>query len=62
MNSTTIIIGMATCTVASAVLQICLNGAGKQSEAQMVDMATKALIGGTALTAFAKVIKVIATL
>lgn len=62
MNSTTIIIGMATTTVASAVLQIVLNGNGKQSEAMMVDSVTKCLLGVTAITTFAKVVKAIATL
>lgn len=51
-----IIIGMASLTVASAVGQHILSSIGKQSEAQWIDLATKCLIIGTAVTAFFKVV------
>jgi hypothetical protein len=61
-GGTVLIIGMATATVASAVVQGIFNGVGKQTESQYLDLATKSLLAVTAVTVFAKVIKAIASL
>jgi hypothetical protein len=57
-----LIIGMATITVASAVTQKIFSAVGKMDEAQYLDLATKSGLVVTSLTAFAKVVKVIAGL
>ena len=62
MNGNTIIIGMATLTVASAVTQKIFSSLGKMDEAQYLDFATKSLLAVTGLSAFAGVIKAITRL
>jgi hypothetical protein len=57
-----IIIGMASCTVASAVIQGIFNSVGKQTEAQYLDLTTKSGLAITAITIFAKVIKAMSIL
>jgi hypothetical protein len=52
----TTIVTMTVITVGSAVAQKVLEGAGKTSESQMMDLATKAGIATTALVVFAKFI------
>lgn len=58
----TMIVGMATGVVASAITQSILNSFGKQTEAQYVDFATKGAIGITALGVFARLIKSLVSL
>ena len=60
--NTTIIIGMATVTVASAVTQKVFMSVGKMTEAEYLDLATKAGLGTTSLTIFATFIKAVANL
>jgi hypothetical protein len=57
-----VIVGMATLTVAGAVTQKILEGAGKNGAAQFVEMATIAGLGTTALTIFATFIKAVSRL
>lgn len=52
----TTIVTMTVITVGSAVAQKVLEGAGKTSESQMLDLATKAGIATTALVVFGKFI------
>lgn len=56
------IVTMTVITVGSAVAQKVLEGAGKTSESQMMDLATKAGIATTALVVFAKFIGTLRTL
>ena len=56
---TGIIIGMASATVASAVMQKIFTSVGKSDEAQMLDFATKCGLVVTAVTVFASVVKAI---
>lgn len=60
--SITIIIGMASVTVGSAVAQKIFSSVGKSDEAQYLDLATKAGLATTALTIFATFIKSVAKL
>lgn len=58
----TMIVGMATGVVASAIVQGILNSFGKQTEAQYVDFGTKCSIGVTSLVVFSKLIKSLVSL
>lgn len=57
MESTTIIIGMAGVTVASATTQMILKALGKKDESAILDFTTKCLLVGTAAASFASVAK-----
>lgn len=59
---TGIIIGMASLTVGSMVLEAILKKGGRIDEASYVSMTTTALMGITALTTFVKLVKVIKSL
>jgi hypothetical protein len=59
---TSVIVGMAVATVASAVTQGILQSTGKQTEAGYVDLATKSGMAVTALTIFAKFVKTLSGL
>lgn len=62
MDSTKIIIGMASATVASATIQIILKALGKKDESAILDFTTKCLLVGTAATSFAAVTKSLLTI
>lgn len=57
--NTTIIVGMTSVTVISAVAQKIFSAVGKNDEAQYLDLATKAGLATTSLTIFAGFIKAI---
>jgi hypothetical protein len=57
-----VIVGMATLTVAGAVTQKVLEGSGKTSAAQFVELATIAGLATTAITIFATFIKAVSRL
>lgn len=61
MNNT-VIIGMASATIVSAVTQKIFMSVGKVDEAQYLDLATKAGLATTALTIFSSFIKQVASL
>mgnify|MGYP001417867422 CR=1 FL=1 len=60
--NTGVIITMTTITVGSAVAQKVFSSVGKSDEAQYLDLATKAGLGGMALSIFAGFIKSLAIL
>lgn len=62
MESTSIIVGMAGTTVASATVQIILRALGKRDESAILDFTTKCLMIGTAAAAFAAVAKALLTI
>jgi len=61
-SGTAVIIGMATATVASAIVQGIFSSMGKQVESSYVDMVCKSCLAVTAITVFTKVIKAITML
>lgn len=62
MDSTVIIIGMATTTAVSATVQLILRSLGKFDESLIVDFSTKCLLVATATASFASVIKALKTM
>ena len=62
MTDLAIIIGMATLTVSSAVLQQIMASTGKVTESQFLDTTTKCLLALTSITIFVKLIKAMRTI